>query len=107
MRFAAPIVALTLLAGCAPAFDVAGREWTKREVSIQQVTLDVTECARQAWAAGWTPDLLLGGVLDLERLAIERGTQASTYRRCMRNRGYERTEAFAPAGLSAARARRS
>lgn len=104
MRFAASMVALTLLVGCAPAFDVAGREWTKPAASIQQVTLDVTECAREAYEAGWTPDLLLGGVLDVGRLVVERGAQAWTYRRCMRDRGYEREEASAPADLSAANA---
>jgi hypothetical protein len=84
------MVALLVLAGCAPAFDVAGRESTKPQASIQQVTLDETECARQAWAAGWTPDLVLGGVIDVGRLVVERGVQAATYRGCLTDRGYRR-----------------
>lgn len=90
MWTASALVLLMLLAGCAPAFDVSGREWTRRDVSVQQVTLDETECARTAYEAGWTPDLLLGGLLDVGRLAVEHRAQARTYRNCLKGKGYER-----------------
>lgn len=81
-------VAAMWLAGCAPAFDVAGREWAKPGTSIQQVTLDETNCARDAYRAGWTPDLVLGGVLDIGRIVVENSAQISSYNRCMRQGGY-------------------
>jgi hypothetical protein len=87
MRLIVAVAALWL-AGCAPAFDVAGREWAKPGTSIPQVTLDETNCARNAYAAGWTPDLVLGGVLDVGRIVVQNSAQTSTYRQCMRQRGY-------------------
>ncbi|MGH7326157.1 MAG: hypothetical protein ACREJ9_16140 [Candidatus Rokuibacteriota bacterium] len=84
---------LVLLTGCTAAFDVTGREWTRPAVTSQQVTLDQTECARAAYEAGRTPDLVLGGLLDVGRLAIQNGAQASTYRGCMTDRGYRPTSA--------------
>ena len=82
------VVAAMCLAGCAPAFDVAGRDWAKPGTSIQQVTLDETNCARDAYMAGWTPDLVLGGVLDVARIVVQNSAQSGSYRRCMRQRGY-------------------
>jgi hypothetical protein len=81
-----------LLAGCTPAFDISGRDWTKPNVSINQVTLDQTECARKAFESGDTPDLLLGGLLDVGRLLVENSIQAGTYRGCLKDLGYERRE---------------
>lgn len=88
MRIASSIVALLVLGGCAPAFDVAGVEWAKSGASIQQDTLEETECARAAFAAGWTPDLVLGGLLDVVRVVIQNGRQTGTYHDCMTKRGY-------------------
>ncbi|MGH7313793.1 MAG: hypothetical protein ACREJV_11510 [Candidatus Rokuibacteriota bacterium] len=88
MRWLTAAVALALLGGCTTAFDVAGQDWTRPETSYPQITLDQTECARAAYEAGDTPDLLLGGLLDVVRLAIENGAQAHTYRECMTSRGY-------------------
>jgi hypothetical protein len=95
MRISYALLALLLivLTGCTPAFDVSGREWAKAGVSINQVTLDETECARKAFAAGSTPDLLLGGMLDAGRLLlVENPTQARTYSSCMTDLGYERRD---------------
>lgn len=90
MRIASALALLIVLTGCTPAFDVSGRTWTKPGVAINQVTLDETECARKAFEAGDTPDLLLGGLLDVGRLLVENSIQAGTYRGCMTNLGYER-----------------
>jgi hypothetical protein len=89
MRWLAATLALMLVGGCTAAFDVAGRDWTRADTSRPQITLDQTECARTAYEAGDTPDLLLGGVLDVVRLAIENGAQAQAYRDCMTSRGYQ------------------
>jgi hypothetical protein len=90
MRWLAGLLGLTLLGGCTAAFDVAGVEWTRPNTSYPQITLDQTECARAAYDAGATPDLLLGGLLDAVRLGIENGAQAQAYRDCLTSRGYER-----------------
>ena len=92
MRIPMALALLIVLSGCTPAFDVTGREWAKSDVSINQVTLDETECARKAFAAGSTPDLLLGGMLDAGRLLVENSQQANTYSDCMTNLGYERKD---------------
>ena len=78
-----------LLAGCVSAFDVTGREWAKPEASVAQATLDQTQCARLGYRTGRTPDLLLGGVLDVGRLAVERGAQARDYADCLTRREYK------------------
>ncbi|HEY7648772.1 MAG TPA: hypothetical protein VID04_07175 [Methylomirabilota bacterium] len=83
---------LIVLTGCTPAFDVSGTEWAKAGALFPQVTLDETECARKAFEAGSTPDLLLGGMLDWGRLMVENGVQANTYSDCMTNLGYERKD---------------
>ena len=94
MRISCALLALLLivLGGCTPAFDVGGTEWAKAGASFPQVTLDETECARKAFEAGATPDLLLGGMLDWGRLMVENSVQARTYRDCMTNLGYERKD---------------
>jgi hypothetical protein len=88
MRLAMAAVAV-VLAGCAPAFDVAGRDWTRPSTSIPQVTLDETSCTREAYGAGWTPDLVLGGILDLPRIVVQNVAQISAYGRCMTKRAYQ------------------
>jgi hypothetical protein len=92
MRWLALMFALVLFGGCTAAFDVAGRDWTRDNTSYPQITLDQTECARQAYEAGDTPDLLLGGLLDVIRLGIENGAQADSYRDCMTSLGYQPRE---------------
>jgi hypothetical protein len=92
MRWLTVVLALVAFGGCTAAFDVTGREWQKAGAGLPQVTLDETECARNAFEAGDTPDLILGGLLDVVRLAVENSAQARTYRDCMTSRGYERRE---------------
>ena len=80
---------LLLLAGCAPHFDIGGDEWTKVNSSLQQTTLDEMECARTASRAYWTPDLILGGLLDVVRVKIEDAQMTSAFSGCMRGKGYQ------------------
>jgi hypothetical protein len=87
--FAALVALAALAAGCAPAFDVTGRDWAKPGASVSQVTLDQTQCARQGHQTGGTPDLLVGGLLDVGRLAVEYGAQVADYAGCMKDRGYQ------------------
>jgi hypothetical protein len=89
LPFTALVVLAALAAGCAPAFDVTGRDWAKPGASVPQVTLDETQCARQGHRTGGTPDLLLGGILDLWRLGVEYGGQVADYTGCMTDRGYK------------------
>ena len=86
-----------LLAGCAPALDVTGREWARPGASVAQATLDQTQCARLAHRTGRTPDLVLGGLLDVGRLGLERLAQARDYEDCLTGRGYKPAREPAPA----------
>ena len=104
MRWLAGLLALALFGGCTAAFDVAGIEWTRPDTSYSQITLDQTECARAAYEAGATPDLLLGGLLDAARLAVENGAQANSFRDCLTARGYQRVEAGTAQERSSGRA---
>ncbi len=90
---AAVLLLAVLLAGCASAIDVGGAAWQKPEATIQQVTLDEVACARSAESRGATPDLILGGLLDVGRLAVEESQRVGAYRGCMLRRGYRPTGA--------------
>ena len=80
---------LLLLAGCAPQFDIGGRDWARPGAQVQQTTLDEMECARTASRAYWTPDLILGGLLDVVRVKIEDAQMESAFNDCMRGKGYQ------------------
>lgn len=92
MRLALALTTLALLTGCAVHPDIAGTEWTRPGVLIQQITLDEVACARQAADAGATPDLIVGGVLDVGRLFVEDRQRRSAFHRCMVDRGYRPVE---------------
>ena len=83
------LAGLLALAGCAPHFDIGGGEWAKPNSGIQQTTLDEMDCARTASRAYWTPDLVLGGLLDVVRVKIEDGQMTSAFSGCMRGKGYQ------------------
>jgi hypothetical protein len=76
------------LTGCTTIHEPT--DWKKPAATMQQLTADDVECERVARDAGHTPDLIVGGVVDVVRLAIEAGQRESSYRGCMRSRGYER-----------------
>lgn len=80
---------LVLLAGCAPHLDVGGGEWAKAGSAVQQTTLDEMDCARTASRAYWTPDLVLGGLVDVVRVKVEDAQMTSAFSECMRGKGYQ------------------
>jgi uncharacterized protein YceK len=89
-----PILALLalapLLSGCSTKYDLTGADWTKPGTMLTQTTLDEMDCVRAAREAGWTPDLILGGLIDVGRWTVEEKIQRrSAYRRCMTARGYQ------------------
>ena len=87
------VAAGMLLAGCAPHFDIGGGDWAKPGAQIQQTTLDEMECARTASRAYWTPDLIVGGLVDTVRVKIEDGQMSGAFSECMRSKGYQPTRA--------------
>ena len=89
MRLAlALLVALGTLAGCTTKYDLSGADWTKPGTGIQVVTLDEMECVRAVREAGWTPDLVVGGLADVGRLIVEERQRSGAYRSCMLAKGY-------------------
>lgn len=85
----AAIASLTLLlAGC--TLDLAGTEWKKPGAMVQEVTVVEIECARKAFEIGPGPDLILGGLLDVGRLALQESRQAAAFNSCMTSAGYQR-----------------
>jgi hypothetical protein len=90
MRPVLALLAILLLGGCYTKYDLTGAAWSKQGTMIQQTTQDEMDCVREAREAGWTPDLVLGGLLfDVPRLLIEEGQRSSSYKRCMIARGYQ------------------
>ena len=90
MRQAALVTAvLLLLTGC--ALDLRGTEWKKPEAMFQEVSLVETECARSAFEIGPGPDLILGGLLDVGRIAVQESRQANAFEGCMKSAGYQRS----------------
>lgn len=89
MRPHAALLGILLLTGCATKYDLTGSDWTKPNHMIQQTTQDEMDCVRGAREAGWTPDLILGGMLDLARFGIEELQRRGSYTRCMSAKGYQ------------------
>jgi len=44
---------------------------------------------RDAREAGWTPDLVVGGLVDVARYVVEERQRTGAYRRCMLSKGYQ------------------
>jgi hypothetical protein len=81
--------AVLLLTGC--ALDLGGTEWKKPGAMFQDVSLIETECARKAFEIESGPDLILGGLLNVGRLAIQEWRQASAFSDRMTSAGYQRS----------------
>jgi hypothetical protein len=91
MRVAIVLLVVGSLTGCTVKYDLSGADWTKSGALIQDVTYDEMECVRAAREAGWTPDLIVGGVADVGRLIVEERQRSGEFRRCMLTKGYQPT----------------
>jgi hypothetical protein len=89
MRPVIALLALLLLGGCYTKYDLVGADWTKPGTLLPQTTQDEMDCVRDAREAGWTPDLIVGGVVDVARVLIEEGQRSGAYKRCMVAKGYQ------------------
>jgi hypothetical protein len=83
------LLAATALAGCTTKYDLSGAEWKKPGTLIQTVTLDEMECVRIAREGGQTPELWVGGLVDVGRLLVEERQRAGAYQGCMLTKGYQ------------------
>ena len=82
------VAATVLLLGC--ALDLGGSSWKKSGAMVQQVTADEMKCARQTYEIGYAPDLVVGGLLDVLRLAVNEARLQRAFRSCMTRTGYVR-----------------
>ena len=89
MRTLMVLVAALPLVGC--TLDLRGTEWKKTGAMFQEVSLVEVECARKAFEIGPGPDLGLGGLLDVGRLALLESRQANAFSDCMTSAGYQRS----------------
>ena len=87
--YVALLAAVPLLTGC--VLDLRGTEWKKPGAMFQDVSLVETECARKAFEIGTGPDLSLGGLLDVGRIAVQESRQANAFNDCMTSAGYQRS----------------
>ena len=87
--YVALLAAVPLLTGC--VLDLRGTEWKKPGAMFQDVSLVETECARKAFEIGPGPDLILGGLLDVGRIAVQEFRQANAFNDCMTSAGYQRS----------------
>jgi len=58
---------------------------------FQDVSLAEVACARRAFEIGPGPDLILGGVLDVGRIAVQESRQSNAFDNCMKSAGYQRS----------------
>jgi len=89
MRPLLALLAILSLTGCATKYDLSGSDWTKANTMIQQTTQDEMDCVREAREAGYTPDLIVGGLVDIARFEIEEAQRRGSYARCMTAKGYQ------------------
>jgi hypothetical protein len=88
-----PIVALLVaelsITGC--TLDLPATEWKKPGAKFQQESLVEVESARKAFEIGPGPDLILGGLLDVGRIAVQESRQSNAFDDCMTGAGYQRS----------------
>ena len=96
MKASVVLAALIALTGCTTIHDPS--DWTKPAATVQQITYDDMECERESRGIPGTPDLIVGGIVDISRIVIENGQREHIYKRCMKGRGYEKKVQQARAG---------
>ena len=82
------LASLALLGGCVAVH--YPEDWRQAGTAPPKRTADEVDCDRASRDAAWTPDLILGGVLDVVRIQIERAQIEHAYSSCMRSRGYSK-----------------
>src|SRR5258708_34252871 len=100
MKILLVLIVAVLLAGC--TLDLGAASWKKRDTFAPQVTADEYACAHDAFRIGPGLDLVLGGLLDVLRLAGPAGPHASAFARCRTSEAYPK----GPPQARAASARR-
>jgi hypothetical protein len=88
MKALGVLAAVVALTGCTTVHDPS--DWTKPAATVLQITYDDMECERQSRDISGTPDPIVGGIVDIPRIAIENGQREHIYTRCMKDRGYEK-----------------
>ncbi len=89
LRLALGGLAVLLASGCTTHLGLRGDEWAKPGATVSQVTWDEINCVRDATDAGQTPDLVVGGLVDIPRLVIREGGRKTAYDHCMTKKGYQ------------------
>lgn len=90
MKAALALAAVVALSGCITTTVHDPSHWAKPAATVQQVTFDDMECERQSRDIPGTPDLIVGGIVDIPRIHIENNQREDIYTRCMKDRGYEK-----------------
>jgi hypothetical protein len=66
--------------------------WSKPNASTLLISRDDWDCRHEVdESAPRTPDLIVGGVVDVGRVVVEERFRDATYAKCMTARGYTRT----------------
>jgi hypothetical protein len=90
MKAVLALAAVFALSGCILTTVHDPSQWTKPAATVLQVTFDDMECERQSRDIPGTPDLIVGGIVDIPRIIIENDQRESIYNNCMKDRGYEK-----------------
>jgi hypothetical protein len=80
--------------GASPVITLFGptlEEWTKPGLDARQFSVDDHRCYLAATNTPRTPDLIVGGVVDVGRVVVENRDVSSTYYGCMAKLGYRRS----------------
>ena len=93
MKVAGLVAVIVLLSGCTRVLDIAGEDWKRADMSIQQETSDEMDCARDSEPAGDLPDTFIGGLVDMIVVPLEDRRRGAAYDRCMVAKGYTRVDA--------------
>jgi hypothetical protein len=88
-RLVALLAGVLLLTGC--TLDLRGNEWQKPSAMNPDVSLAEVKCARKAFEIGPGPDLILGGLLDVGRIAVQESRQGNAFDDCMTSAGFQRS----------------
>jgi hypothetical protein len=79
--------------GASPALNLFGQTlevWTKPGLDARQFSVEEHQCYVAAVDMPHTPDLIVGGLVDVARIFVEDGSVSRTYYSCMARLGYRR-----------------